>query len=240
MRTSDGVNGNSSGALAALRRMLRSGDHRSDGRLPGERDLARRIGADRRAVRRALDVLEAEGLIWRSRAGHGIFVSLPDARRAALSEAGQLLEARLRLEPTLAALAALRATRADLRRMRLFAARAQAAGDSDAAELWGGAFHRCIAETAGNAPLLDAFAILEETRVRGVWRRVSELRDPSRPDEALRSRDEHMAIVEAIASGDPDAAETAMRAHLLSLSVALDAAMVRAAEDAAPPAREAA
>lgn len=240
MRMGDCVNGNSGGALAALRRMLRSGDHRSDGRLPSERDLARRIGADRRAVRRALDVLEAEGLVWRSRAGHGIFVSLPSARAAALSEAGQLLEARLRLEPVLAALAAIRATRADLRRMRLFAARAQAAGDADAADLWGGAFHRCIAETAGNAPLLDAYAILEEARVRGVWRRAAELRDPSRPDEARRARDEHEAIVQAIASGDPDAAENAMRAHLLSLSVALDAALRRAAEAEDRPAREAA
>ena len=53
--------GESSRTLAALRRRLREDGIRPDGRLPGETALGRRLGASRQAVRRALDVLEAEG-----------------------------------------------------------------------------------------------------------------------------------------------------------------------------------
>ena len=52
-------------AEAALRAMIDGGRLPSDGRLPPERELAAELGVPRRAVRRALDRLEANGLVWR-------------------------------------------------------------------------------------------------------------------------------------------------------------------------------
>ena len=56
---------NSNYALEKLRDLLRNGDFGTDGKLPTERTLSDRLGLSRRAIRRALEVLEAEGSIWR-------------------------------------------------------------------------------------------------------------------------------------------------------------------------------
>ncbi|MEO0681271.1 MAG: FCD domain-containing protein [Pseudomonadota bacterium] len=209
--------GESSRTLAALRRLLREDGIRPDGRLPGETALGRRLGASRQAVRRALDVLEAEGRIWR-RPGGEAWLSPPEA--PATSEAvgavgavgaeASLMEARRALEPALAALAARRATQADLRRLRRVAARGLAAGDEDGLELWGAAFHRAVAVAAGNPALLSAFEALHAVRLNARADR------PVRPAaaEGPPAMREHAVIAAAIAAGEAERAAQAMREHL--------------------------
>ena len=68
----DRTQDNSNFALEQLRTLLRSEKLSTDGRLPTERALSDRLGVSRRAVRRALDVLEAEGMVWR-RQGSGTY-----------------------------------------------------------------------------------------------------------------------------------------------------------------------
>lgn len=58
-------NDNSNYALAKLREYVQTQDLAKDRRLPTERAFAETFNVGRRAVRRALEVLEAEGLIWR-------------------------------------------------------------------------------------------------------------------------------------------------------------------------------
>lgn len=58
-------NDNSNYALAKLREYIQTQDLAKDRRLPTERAFAETFNVGRRAVRRALEVLEAEGLIWR-------------------------------------------------------------------------------------------------------------------------------------------------------------------------------
>src|SRR3546814_12846119 len=89
-----------------------------------ERELAEALGVGRRAVRRALEVLEAEGRIWR-RQGAGTFIGTcpqhPEhqlKKLPAVSNMLEVMEVRLRLEPAPAQLAALPATRDDLACMR--------------------------------------------------------------------------------------------------------------------------
>jgi GntR family transcriptional repressor for pyruvate dehydrogenase complex len=53
-----------------------------------------------------------------------------------------VMEARMALEPEMAALAARRATAEDVARMRELADRTARATDADGAELWDGALHR--------------------------------------------------------------------------------------------------
>ena len=105
-------------AVGQIRAFIDAGDA-ANGRLPPERVLAEDLGISRRAIRYALDLLEAEGRIRRQQ-GRGTFVC--DARAGApdlscelakLTNPVDTLEARMAIEPALARLAALRATRAD-------------------------------------------------------------------------------------------------------------------------------
>jgi len=77
----EGSSGNSNYALDRLRDLLRSGSVDADGRLPTERELSTSFGVSRRDLRRALEVLEMEGRIWR-RQGSGTYAGRrPDPSR---------------------------------------------------------------------------------------------------------------------------------------------------------------
>ena len=210
-------------AVRARMQALIQGDvAASNGRLPTEREMSATLGISRRALRRALETLDAEGLIWR-RQGKGTFAGQPPDPTQALA-AGivgdtnfmDIMAARLCLEPGIAGLAALRATTADVERMRNLAGRTVQSQDGDSTELWDGALHRLIARTAGNAPLMTAISMLDEIRGNAAWRG---LRAKARSVETLKVSDrEHRAIIDAIEAGHQGEAEAAMRAHLTTLS----------------------
>lgn len=90
------------------------------GKLPPERDLCEQIGVSRSTLRSALNLLEAEGKIWR-RVGSGTYTGSTPPKELqglpAISDAtspGELMELRLMIEPGIARLAALRATRSEI------------------------------------------------------------------------------------------------------------------------------
>lgn len=216
-------------ALAVRRRLLglmEAGAFGPEGRLPPERELSERFSVSRRTLRRALESLEAEALIWRHQ-GKGTFMGLaPDPTGALAAEiAGEthpleVMEARLCIEPQLAALCARRALPTDVERMRALAARVMTAADPDSTELWDGALHRLIARTARNRPLLTAFSLLDEIRSKAGWRT---LRSRARSPDTLQVTDrQHHAIIDAIEAGEPDGAEALMRGHLLALAANLE------------------
>lgn len=214
--------------------MIDAGDIPPDGRLPTERDLSERFRVGRRAVRRALEALAAEGIVWR-RQGKGTFVGQPPNPAATLAaevahEADPLtvMEARLCVEPSLAELCARRATAADVETMRHLARRTVASADSDAAELWDGSLHRLIARTAGNSLLLTVFSLLDDVRMGEEWRsRRHRARSPERI--ALYDR-QHAAVIDAIEAGDGPGARAAMAAHLTLLAENLRHSLAEAAE----------
>lgn len=209
---------NSSLALERLRAMLRDIPATGDNRLPTERQLAGSLRISRRSVRRALEVLEAEGLVWR-RQGAGTFagprpgtLSGSPALEANFSE---IMEVRLRLEPQLAQLAALRASAADIARMEDALTRLEDTHDADGRELWDSAFHREIARAAGNRFFLMIFDSMDRARHDDAWRALRE-RARSRANLAQTTR-QHRALLAAIAAHDPVRAGEAMRAHLMTL-----------------------
>ena len=212
---------NANQALAQLRHLLDSGNFSEDGRLPTERELTAQLGVGRRAVRQALEVLEAEGLLWR-RQGKGTFVGQPPdptgelaAGIVPMTDPISVMEARLAIEPSLAALCAERATQADVERMQSMALRTGLAEGADTAELWDGALHRLIARTAGNQILLTAFELIDKVRMRPDWQ---EVRLKARtPNLKHRYEQQHAAIIAAIADRNPSAARTAMTGHLTLL-----------------------
>lgn len=220
---------NSSLALDRLRRLLDAGDHGADGQLPTERELAERFGVGRRAVRRALDVLEIEGRVWR-RQGSGTFVgpgpgfsrlSSLDPIRLLTAKTNMLevMEVRLRIEPAIAQLAAIRAAADRVERLRRLAARIADSRDADGRELWDSAFHRTIAEMAGNTLFLALFDVVDQVRQEDAWRHIREAAR-SQNQLALYNR-QHAAIVTALADRNPGAADAAMREHLLALTGSL-------------------
>jgi len=213
---------NSSFVLRQLRFLVTSGEVDSTGKLPTERELSETLGVGRRAVRRALEALEAEGLVWRKQ-GKGTFIGQPPDPTGALAaaiagqtRASEVAEARLYIEPALAGLCAARAKPDDVRRMRVLAERTHQTADRDAAELWDGALHRMIARTAGNRVLLTAFSLVDEIRSSDAWRALREkARSPGSNDLYFR---QHMHLIDCIERGDVVGAEEAMRAHLNTLS----------------------
>ena len=214
---------------AHLQDLLNRGQLGEDGRLPTERELSDRTGASRRNVRRALDALEAEGLIWR-RQGKGTFAGRPiepvsqlAAKITEDAEPVEVMEARLCLEPEIAALCATRATPADVARMWTLARHVYEVEDDEATELWDSALHRLIAQCAGNRPLQTAFALLDDTRASEGWQ---DLRRHARSIQSLQeSHAQHIAIVSAIEAGDANGAREAMRDHLMSRITALSEAL---------------
>ncbi|MEM0907052.1 MAG: FCD domain-containing protein [Pseudomonadota bacterium] len=220
--------------LTALRAMIDARKLPADGRLPAERELAAELGCGRGAVRRALDALEAEGLIWR-RQGKGTFAGQPPDPAGALAaeiapDADPLvvMEARACIEPALAELCALRASGEDVARLRQLAARASTPVDAETAELWDGALHRAIARIAGNRVMLTAFTLLDEVRLSADW---TQKRHRARTPETMALYDtQHRHIVNAIERRDGPAAFQAMRAHLSALSDNLHASLEGDAE----------
>ena len=229
---------NSSVALERLRALLDAEGDRAEWRLPTERELAARIGVGRRAVRRALEVLEAEGRIWR-RQGKGTFVGERPAVQPHLIASVadrisplEVMEARLQIEPGLARLAAERASKETIAALERIARQTANTGDGDARELWDSSFHRRIAEAAGNGLLLALFDVVDRIRQAPSWRRLREAaRTEARQHEYVA---QHAAIVAAIGRHDGAGAEIAMRRHLLTLKANLEVLMAGEAPHGKP------
>ncbi|WLI78678.1 FCD domain-containing protein [Kosakonia sp. H02] len=218
---------NSSTALEQLRGLIHQHESTPGTPLPTERELAEALGVGRREVRRALDVLEEEGRIWRKQ-GKGTFTG-PTAPARPFTLQGlvqqtnmlEVMEARLQIEPGLARLAALRASAENLALMQRMLERIDNVSphDPDLNELWDSAFHRAIAEAAGNRLLLGLFDTLDAVRREPAWHHLREL--ARTPAKVERYNSHHHRIMQAIGERQPKAAATAMREHLLDLQHAL-------------------
>lgn len=205
-------------ALGRLRALIEAGDVRNAGRLPPERVLAGQIGVSRRAVRHALDQLEAEGRITRQQ-GRGTLIC--DARAGTLDLSEQLakltnpvdtLEARMAIEPALARLAALRATQADFDKLFEAAEASRAATDPISYEKADAAFHRRIAVAARNPLLITIFEAVLHVASDRSWRHGRETAHCI--NNQARYATAHRRIAVAVSERNPAAAEEAMRAHL--------------------------
>ncbi|MGY6633663.1 MAG: FadR/GntR family transcriptional regulator [Alkalilacustris sp.] len=213
---------NSSLALEALRSRLRDLPPTGAHRLPTERALAESLGISRRSVRRALEVLATEGLVWR-RQGSGTYAG-PQPGAAPMATAGpvdpmEVMEVRLRLEPQIAQLAALRARPEAIARIEGLVERLDATQDADERELWDSALHREIARATENRMFLAIFDALDGARRDARWRALRAQARGGVPFSLYQ--EQHRTICRAIAAHDPAAAAAAMRAHILALNETL-------------------
>jgi DNA-binding FadR family transcriptional regulator len=187
-------------------------------RLPPERILAERLNLSRSAVRKALAVLEAEGRIWRH-VGRGTFVGpKPNDDQTVLktvtaeTNPAEIMEARLVLEPRLAALAALKATIKDLEQMDIYLKRSVEAAAIPEFEHWDSLLHSAVAKASGNSMLYSLFQVVNNTRQDALWGRLKEASlTPERRQHYCR---QHEEIVTALKNRDATDAEEAMRIHI--------------------------
>lgn len=209
--------------------------------LPSERDLSKQLGVSRPSLREALLVLESHGLL-QARRGGGFGVT--DVTASTLTDplvhllqrhpsaVDDVLELRHGLECTAAYFAALRATEADIKRLRdLITAmkrRRPARDPLEDADLDVN-FHMTVAEASHNLALVHV--------MRGIFNlmRINMLRAREalrfHHDNVILLDDQHEAIVTAIVDRDPIAARAAANLHLSFVQTSLR-------EDPASPARK--
>jgi len=123
-----------------------------------------------------------------------------------------VMEVRLTLEPEIAALAARRATPADIAAMTRCLDKSAAGHDIATFELWDGAFHRAIAQGAHNALLMALFDAVNAIRREEIWGRLKQA--SLTPERKVHYCDQHRDCLAAIRDRDARAAAQLMRHHL--------------------------
>ncbi|MCJ2087935.1 FCD domain-containing protein [Methylobacterium sp. E-005] len=198
----------------------------ADGRLPPERVLAEALGTSRGALRKALALMEADGQLWRH-VGKGTFLGSRPlaaidevAALATRATASDLVQARLVLEPELAALAALRAGPSHVAALSDALRASCAPGQTwRGYELQDARLHREVALAAGNPLLLFLYDHLAAIRRVMTWDRPRV--DEDGPPVDHPSFAEHDRIVAAIAARDTAASRRAMAAHVTAVHAAM-------------------
>jgi DNA-binding FadR family transcriptional regulator len=195
-------------------------------KLPAERRLGPELGLRRVSLRKALEILVDEGILWRH-VGKGTFLadSNDNASIGGLQSLARgispadAMRARAAFEPAVAREAALHASAAEIGHLTLLAQRSRRCTSWREYEVLDADFHRGLAEASASPTLLALFDQLNQIR-----RMVSfgtAQRAGAQPPEEHPSFTEHEKILEAIVSRDPEAAEGAMRQHLLSVAARL-------------------
>lgn len=205
-----------------LAMQIQSGELAPGDRLPTEQQLAVAHGVSRTVVREAMHQLKSRALVV-ARQGSGVFVAPAPAHQPLAFDPSVLesvqavvhvVEVRRVLEGEIAALAAERATRAQIAELR----RALKAIDTSVAQGRDGvaedlAFHRIIGECTGNPQFRLLLGFLEQYLREGM--RITRGNEARRRDFMQAVQHEHRAVVEAIAARDPAAARHHATQHIL-------------------------
>lgn len=207
-----------------FRALILDGALRPGDRLPSERKLAQDLDVSRPILRDALSALESEGLIT-VRHGEGTFVaeltgevfSQPIAALMRGSEIGMVdyMEFRRQLEATVAALAAQRATPSDrqlLRSQREAMEAAHVNGDAQREAELDVELHTLIVEAAHNVVFLHVMRACYDLLADDVFSNRRRMYDE--PGERVKLLEQHLALIDAVLSGDPVQASHAAQVHI--------------------------
>ncbi|CAM5187971.1 HTH-type transcriptional repressor RspR [Castellaniella defragrans] len=178
------------------------------GQFLNEQEICLMLEMGRTPVHQAVHRLMVEGLL-EIIPRKGLLI-----QAESMNEILHVLEARWALEPSVAALAAERASREHIQRLRRLLDEAASINDMHHRQRQmeiDHDFHETIAQAAGNPVLADAIRPLHERSGR-LWH----LRLQA-TDDVQQTREEHEAIYDAILRGDKEGATRAMQAHLISL-----------------------
>ena len=209
-------------AIEKIKEMIVSGALHPGDRLPREADLAERLGLSRNSLREAVKALSLVNILD-VRQGDGTYVTSlePTLLLEALSfivdfhrdaTVLELLQVRRILEPAATAMATERATDDeidDLRKLLESLGPDPAVEDLIANDL---EFHRRIAVSSGNSVLSSLVESMSAPTVRArVWRGLTQA------GVGARTVAEHRAILDAMASRDPEAARSWATVHIAAV-----------------------
>ena len=214
-----------------IRNSIRDGELKIGEKLPPERTLAQEFGASRASIREALSALEMLGLI-ECKSGQGNFIKADGSEGTIDGELlksllmghdpYEIFEARLEMEPALAALTAVRATKEDKDNLsgHVEALNAIAAelkkGNREAIESYmeeDRKYHLSIGKFSHNSVLFTVFSGVNLMMKETHWKVLK--------GEALQKEgnienyaQEHFSILQAIRESDPEKARQEMRNHI--------------------------
>jgi len=203
-----------------LLEFMTTGEYKPGDRLPPENFFAERFGVSRVTVRESIKKLSSMGVVT-VRHGYGTFVNKVSPSTLMLQlyplmmlnkdDVGQLYDARIALESSIAYLSAQNRTQEDVAQMKALMSemddclqgldtRRYSALDIELHTLIGGA--------AKNEILLTIYQMLDEVRKRGIYM------SNRGPEDLKHSIAAHRQLVEAIENGDGEAARATMMRHI--------------------------
>jgi DNA-binding FadR family transcriptional regulator len=187
--------------------------------LPGDPELQQRFEVSRSVLREAMKTLAAKGLVVaKSRIGTRVtdqcFWNLLDedvlrwhfSSGVSAAFIDHLYDIRLLLEPAAAAYAAQRATADDCAQLRRFAAKLGAPEFDWQSQVEADLCFHLLLLLAGGNPFMESMVGFIRAALEGAFTLALK---PPVPNRDAELRDTHMAIVEAVERGDPDAARAA-------------------------------
>lgn len=210
--------------LSQLRNYVESLSQQGIQRLPSEPKLCEILDVTRSRIRTVLKRLEEEGTIWRH-VGKGTFIG---SRSADLSSSetiqsigvADVIDARIALEPQIAALAAIKANVMDIERMDRCLMEMRGSNSFSQWKRLDERFHRLLAEASHNNLLVVLFDTLHSQGLASLHSRIEEVFGSiDGPKDATDSQ--HRAIFDAVRQHNPVRAEQLMRDHLQAVRITL-------------------
>jgi DNA-binding FadR family transcriptional regulator len=207
-----------------------TGQLRVGQRLPPERELAKLLGITRSTVRQALAVMEVERRITRH-VGRGTFLldtPAPPVRRSRKTvtqtledfeafSPGELIQARLVIEPHITEMVVSSATQRDIERIRRVLKLQEQPENRTGFEGLDEMFHLTLARATHNALLVATTQLIARARQGREWRKLKRAVALRFGGPRTGVIAEHRAIVDAIVRRDAIGARHAMQAHLESV-----------------------
>jgi GntR family transcriptional repressor for pyruvate dehydrogenase complex len=214
-----------------IKELIKDGRLKIGDKLPAERTLAEEFGASRATIREALSALEMLGLIV-CKSGQGNFINA-DASEGTID--GELLksllkghdpyeifEARLEIEPCLAALAAERSTAKEKKDLRAIVTKLEIisnkiiSGNEAAIEGYleeDRKLHLSIGRCSHNSVLFTVFSGVNLMMKETHWK-VLKSSALKKPGNIQRYMQEHLRIIDALEKGDSDKVRKELHNHI--------------------------
>lgn len=205
-----------------IERLIMTGELPVGSRI-NESELSQRFNTSRGPIREALRALEEAGLV-RNEKNRGVFV-----REIAFEEADEIYELREALEEVIGRRVALAIKPDGIERLRAMLDAMRSAAHAQDVEQYAQLnlqFHEILLDTAGSKKLTETYKRLVKEL------HLFRMRALDSGGGLRVSADEHRAIVDAIASGNPDVAGQALRQHVAGSRARMHKAFGRA--DPAP------